>query len=147
MRSVLWTLVWLWALPSAANAGPIGRGITTGVCFFRFEQLGVLNIRPSSIRVNGRVVGEIVGGQFKCISLPAGKHVAEVFSRDPYDPESDPSAWQSPPVTFDIKRGSKAYLEIWPKDSDWQLSRRNVGPDEGDFYLRQAASNFRWSGP
>jgi len=145
MRSVLWALLWLWVLPSAANAGSLGRGITTGACFFRLEELGILNIRPSSIRVDGLVVGEIVGGQFKCISLSSGRHVAQASSRDPYDPYSNNlSAWQSPALTFDIKKGSRAYLEIWPKDSDWRLSRRRVSPNEDEFYLGSAASNSRW---
>jgi hypothetical protein len=143
MRSALSALVILFASAPVASAAAIGARMTTGACFFRLEENGILNVRPSSIVVDGHIIGVIIGGQFKCFTLRVGNHVAKASSRDPYNPASNhPSAWESAPFTLDIRRGYTIYVRISPKSSGaayigpWQLSQDNAGPDEDEFNVR-----------
>jgi len=100
---------------TGVRASTIGAEVKTGACLFRFEDNGFLNIYPAKLRIDGRDIGGILGGSYRCLELTPGPHVAEVFSANPYDPSSvDSNAWRSKKLHFDVTAESKAFLEIRP---------------------------------
>jgi hypothetical protein len=102
-------------LGTVVRASTIGAEVKTGACLFRFEDNGFLNIYPAQLRVDGKNLGEILGGSYRCIELTPGPHVAEVLSANPYDRNSiDSNAWRSKTLHFVLVADTKAFLKIWP---------------------------------
>jgi hypothetical protein len=100
---------------AGVRASTIGAEVTTGVCLFRSEDNGYLNIYPARIRLDGKEVGGVMGGAYRCFELTPGTHIAEVLSADPYDrSSSNPNAWRSKELHFAAKMDTKAFIEVSP---------------------------------
>jgi hypothetical protein len=127
-------------LGTVVRASTIGAEVKTGACLFRFEDNGFLNIYSAQLRVDGRSLGGILGGSYRCIELTPGSHVAEVRSPNPYDRSSiDSNAWRSKTLHFVLAADAKAFVEIWPGARSgtyvgpWHLKISNKIPESQMF--------------
>jgi hypothetical protein len=115
MRIITSVLIGVGMVSAAVHASTIGADVKTGACLFRFEDNGSLNIYPAHLRLDGRDVGGVLGGAYRCFELTPGTHVAEVRSGNPYDRNSvESKAWRSNKLHFLVVANSKAFLEVWP---------------------------------
>lgn len=124
---------------SFVHASSIGEDVQAGACFYRFEDGGLLNIWPVDVRVDGQAIGTIPGGDFLCKTLPAGSHVVEAWSDDPYPRDGTTRAWHSRRFRFAVPNDSKVYLRISPISNDsayvgpWRIDIEPESPQTADF--------------
>jgi len=88
------------------------------VVFVRQESFGSLNILLSTVMCDEwpRVV--LVGGEAGSVYLKEGKYTFQVFSAEPYEPDSPATACQSAPLRVEVQKGKKAYIEVIPNPGD-----------------------------
>ncbi|HVT72539.1 MAG TPA: hypothetical protein VHD61_05335 [Lacunisphaera sp.] len=94
------------------------------VVFVRQESNGSLNILQSTIVCDDwpRVI--LVGGEAGSVYLPEGDHSFQIFSPEPYAPDSPPRACQSSILRLKVSKGKKVYLEVIPESGDEKTKSR-----------------------
>lgn len=91
------------------------------VVFVRQESEGSLNILPSRITCEmwERVV--LLGGAAGSVYLAEGEYEFQVFSREPHELESDPTACRSAALRVSVRKGKKTFVEVIPQPADEKL--------------------------
>src|ERR1041384_2794328 len=79
------------ALASCANP----QRNRVAVTLIRNEDNGLVNIQPADVRIDGRLVARISGGQTQRLFVVPGEHVLTAQSTNPYDPTSARESWVS----------------------------------------------------
>jgi hypothetical protein len=110
----------------------------TGVCFYRYEDSGVMNVTPSYIRVNNKKIAEVGGGEMKCIHLKPGTYTIDADG-DSYNPDpKNKLFWLSNKMKIAVKNNVTTYVHVWPRSSDkgytgpWDMELTNP-PKISDF--------------
>src|SRR5262245_17428642 len=88
--------------------------LTGQICVERPENNGVLNIRPSDVRIQGGPTLTLVGGEAACGYVEGGgKYTVWAQSRDPYDPSVRArAAWKSTNLQVEVKEGGRVELVV-----------------------------------
>ena len=123
-----------------APAESAGTTVVTGVCFFRYEDNGILNVRPSFISADGKQLGFLEGGGINCVSLKPGNHEAYAYSSDPYDSDdTNQDSWRSQMIKFEVLDKHLIYIRIWPNSEHaaytgpWKIEISKEPPPESIF--------------
>ena len=109
LRTAIATTV-LFVQPSQAAAPAVGHG---RLCFNREEQNGYANIVPVEIKIGHGDGAAVIGGEAACLDIWANLYPMQLEWRwDERDPA--PRAYQSSPLTVDLKEGRTETFEICP---------------------------------
>ena len=112
----------------AADYNPRWSDLPCQICIERPEEQGILNIRETTIAIDGKQAFLMIGGQASCAYVAPGKHSIFASSYDPYDPNSkDPKAWLSNKMTIDLENVKRVELELRRakdmKENQWEIEQ------------------------
>ncbi len=108
-------------LPRAEAKDPVAGVLSENygeVIFVRQESEGSLNILPSSITCESWERLVLTGGAAGSVYLIEGEYEFQVFSREPYEPQSNPTACHSAALRVSVRKGKKVYIEVIPQSGD-----------------------------
>ncbi|MHB8653266.1 MAG: hypothetical protein ACYDA9_05235 [Terriglobia bacterium] len=92
-------------------------GLDAQLCFFRYEDNGIINISDAKVGLSNYQTLTIEGGQAGCFYLMPGAYSFSVTSPNPYPGASRVKQWTSPRYKVALVSGERTVYQIFPNSS------------------------------
>lgn len=117
--SLLATLLLVAQKPAQRSAAPMQElGLTSELCFFRYEDNGRVNIADTKVHLSNYQTLIVEGGQAGCFYLMPGAYSFWVTSPDPSSGAGGAQTWRSPRYKVGLSVGERAVYEKFPNARD-----------------------------
>lgn len=93
-------------------------GLNVQLCFFRYEDNGIINISDAKVNLSNYQTITIEGGQAGCFYLTPGVYSFSVTSPNPYPGASRVKQWGSPQYKVALRVGERAVYQVFPNSKD-----------------------------
>jgi hypothetical protein len=111
------------------------------ICVERFEENGILNIRPVDITITAAPRITLRGGQAACVYVPAGAQSISLDFLYPYGGPQERRSWTTPARTFTAAEGQIVSFELCAADMDASDPRWERGGWHDMWLMRRTDEN------